>query len=138
MNRRDISITELDLTRLRDVLAARLKGAARDREHLNHLAYELDHAHVVAPSAIPHDVVTMNSKVRIEDVETGLETTYTLVFPSEARIPDRKLSVLAPIGTALLGSRAGRTVDWPAPAGLRTVLVKEVLYQPEAAGDYHL
>lgn len=138
MNTRDIYITEFDLNRLRDVLKARLNAKVRDRDHLDSLENELDRAHVVGPSAIPHDVVTMNSQVRIEDLDTGMENVYTLVFPSEASIPEKKLSILAPIGTALLGSRAGGRVDWPVPAGMRTVRIKEVLYQPEAAGDYHL
>ncbi len=138
MSTRDIYITEFDLNRLRDVLAARISAEVRDRDHLESLENELDRAHVVDPSAIPHDVVTMNSQVRIEDVDTSMENVYTLVFPSEASIPDKKISILAPIGTALLGSRVGETVDWPVPAGMRTVRIKEVLYQPEAAGDYHL
>lgn len=138
MTQRDIYITEFDLARLRDVLKARVSVGARDRDHLESLENELDLAHVVDPSAIPRDVVTMNSQVRIEDVDTGMENVYTLVFPSEAGIQEKKLSILAPIGTALLGARAGETVDWPVPAGVRTVRIKEVLYQPEAAGDYHL
>ena len=138
MTPRDIYITDFDLTRLRDVLRARISIEARDRDHLESLENELDRAHVVDPSAVPHDVVTMNSQVRIEDVDTGMGNVYTLVFPSDASIPEKKLSILAPIGTALLGARAGETVDWPVPAGMRTVRIKEVLYQPEAAGDYHL
>jgi regulator of nucleoside diphosphate kinase len=138
MNPRDIYITEFDLNRLRDVLKARINSKVRDRDHLDSLENELDRAHVVDPAAIPHDVVTMNSQVRIVDVDTSMENVYTLVFPSEASIPEKKISILAPIGTALLGSRAGGTVDWPVPAGMRTVKIKEVLYQPEASGDYHL
>lgn len=138
MNQRDIYITEFDLARLRDVLKARISAGGRDRDHLESLEHELDRAHVVDPSAVPHDVVTMNSQVRIEDVDTGLENVYTLVFPSDAGIEEKKLSILAPIGTALLGVRAGQTVDWLVPAGVRTVRIKEVVYQPEAAGDYHL
>jgi len=138
MKQRDIYITEFDVTRLRDVLKARLRVEARDRDHLDTLESELDRAHVVDPSAVPKDVVTMNSQVRIQDVDTGMENVYTLVFPSDASIPEKKLSILAPIGTALLGVRAGETVDWPVPAGVRTVRIKEILYQPEAAGDYHL
>ena len=120
MNIRDIYITEFDLNRLRDVLKARINVKVRDRDHLDSLENELDRAHVVGPSAIPRDVVTMNSQVRIEDVDTGMENVYTLVFPSDASIPDKKISILAPIGTALLGSRAGGTVDWPVPAGMMT------------------
>jgi regulator of nucleoside diphosphate kinase len=138
MNQRDIFITEFDLARLRDVLRARISAGGRDGDHLESLEHELDRAHVVDPSAVPHDVVTMNSQVRIEDVDTGLENVYTLVFPSDAGIQEKRLSILAPIGTALLGARAGETVEWAVPAGARTVRIKEVVYQPEAAGDYHL
>lgn len=138
MTQREIYITEFDLARLRDVLRARISSGARDRDHLESLENELDRAHVVDSSAIPPEAVTMNSQVRIEDVDTGVENVYTLVFPSDAGIQEKKLSILAPIGTALLGARAGETVDWPVPAGVRTVRIKEVLYQPEAAGDYHL
>lgn len=138
MNLRDIYITEFDLNRLRDVLQARINAKVRDRDHLDSLENELDRAHVVDPSEIPHDVVTMNSQVRIEDVDTGKENVYTLVFPSDADIAEHKLSILAPLGTALLGSRAGGTVNWPVPAGMRTMRIREVLYQPEAAGAYHL
>ncbi len=137
MNAHTLYMTELDLSRLRDVLQART-SAGRDRDHLDSLEQELDRAHVVDASAIPRDVVTMNSQVRIEDVDSGLENVYTLVFPSDASIPEKKISILAPIGTALLGTRVGTTVDWPVPAGRRTVRIKDVLYQPEAAGDYHL
>lgn len=137
MNAQKVCMTAVDLSRLRDVLKARM-SVGRDRDHLDSLEQELDRADVVEPTAIPPNVVTMNSQVRIEDVETGLENVYTLVFPSDASISERKISILAPIGTALLGSRVGSTVNWPVPAGRRTVRIKEVLYQPEAAGDYHL
>ncbi len=137
MNQREIYITEFDLARLRDVLKTRISAGARDRSHLESLENELDRAHVVDPSAVPHDVVTMNSQAWIEDVDTGMENAYMLVFPSDADIPEKKLSILAPIGTALLEGCADETVDWLVPAGMRTVRIKEVLYQPEAAGDFH-
>ena len=137
MNPRNICMTAVDLSRLRDVLRART-SVGRDRDHLDSLEEELDRADVVDPSAIPSNVVTMNSQVRIEDVDTGMVNVYTLVFPSDASIAERKISILAPIGTALLGSRVGSTVNWPVPAGRRTMRIKAVLYQPEAAGDYHL
>ena len=138
MNPCDIYITECDLTRLRDVLQARINARVRDRHHLERLQDELDRAHVMDQASIPGDVVTMNSRVRIEDADTGEQNVYTVVFPSDASVAEKKISVLAPIGTALLGSRAGGTVDWPVPAGMRTMRIQEVLYQPEAAGDYHL
>lgn len=89
-------------------------------------------------TAIPHNVVTMNSRVRLKDMETDEEKIYTLVFPSDADIERYRISILAPIGTAILGYRAGDTVDWLVPAGKRKVRIQEILYQPEAAGHYDL
>ena len=138
MEQRDIYITEFDLSRLKELVNVGISFKERDRDYLESLRNELDRAHVVEPTAIPRDVVTMNSQVRIEDMETAQENVYTLVFPSDARIAERKVSILAPIGTAMLGCRAGDTVDWPVPAGTRKVRIKAIPYQPEAAGHYDL
>ena len=135
MEHRDIYITQYDLTRLKDLLDVGIR-AARDRPLLETLQGELDRAHIVEPSAVPPDVVTMNSRVRLIDVETKEEHVYTIVFPSEAKLEERKISILAPIGTALLGYRVGDTVEWPVPAGVRRLRIDALLYQPEAAGDY--
>lgn len=80
----------------------------------------------------------MNSRVRLKDVETGEEKIYTLVFPSDAAIEANKISILAPIGTAILGYKAGDLIEWPIPAGVKTFRIEAVLYQPEAAGRYDL
>ncbi|GMV50799.1 MAG: hypothetical protein AMXMBFR67_23420 [Nitrospira sp.] len=100
------------------------------------LQNELDRAHIVEPTAIPDNVVTMNSQIRLKDMETDEEKNYTLVFPSDADIEKNKISILAQIGTAILGYRVGGTVDWLVPAGTRKVRIEEILYQPEAAGRY--
>jgi regulator of nucleoside diphosphate kinase len=99
---------------------------------------ELDRGTVVAPGGVPKGVVTMHSRVRVRDVEEDETETYSLVYPDEADINDGKLSVLAPLGTALLGTRVGDVVEFDAPAGTRRLKVERVLYQPEAAGDFHL
>jgi len=99
---------------------------------------ELNRATVIAPTEVPPDVITMNSRVRLLDLDTGEEMIFTLVFPAQADIAESKISVLAPIGTAMLGYRVGDTFTWEVPDGERTLQVKELLYQPEAAGDYHL
>ena len=88
---------------------------------------------MVPRAEIPPDVVTMGSTVRLTDLQTGEEETYTLVYPNDADIDENKLSVLAPIGTALLGYRAGDVVEWPVPAGVRRFRVEEVLSQPARA-----
>ena len=138
MESRDIYITHYDLIRLKELLQVGVDFAERDRESLKSLQGELDRAHIVEPTAVPHDVVTMNSRIRIKDLETNAENIYTLVFPSEANLAQQKISILAPIGTALLGYRAGDTVKWQVPGGIRTLRIEEILYQPEAAGQYRL
>jgi regulator of nucleoside diphosphate kinase len=138
MDPRDIYITKFDLARLKELLQVGISFKERDRDYLESLQNELDRAHVVDSAAIPHNVVTMNSRVRLKDMETGEEKIYTLVFPSDADIARNRILILAPIGTAILGYRRGDTVDWLVPAGKRKFRIQEVLYQPEAAGHYGL
>ncbi|MGH8470236.1 MAG: nucleoside diphosphate kinase regulator [Gammaproteobacteria bacterium] len=138
MDPRDIYITKFDLARLQELLQVGISFKERDRDYLESLQNELDRAHIVDSTAIPHNVVTMNSRVRLKDMETDEEKIYTLVFPSDADIERYRISILAPIGTAILGYRAGDTVDWLVPAGKRKVRIQEILYQPEAAGHYDL
>lgn len=134
MDTRHIYITEADINRLRPLIEA-LKDS---RDDLRGLEGELEHAHVVAPADVPPDVITMNSKARVRDLETDEEMTYTLVFPDKANIDEGKISVVAPIGTAMLGQRVGDEFEWEVPAGSVRLRVEEVLYQPEASGDFHL
>ena len=145
----------MSLMTVRDVSPNKLTMTAADFDRLNHLVespqyrvshaallatlkQELDRSEVVPPNSVPRGVVTMHSRVRVRDLKGGDTETYTLVYPDEADIDDGKLSVLAPLGAALLGTRAGRVVEVAAPGGPRRVKVERVLYQPEAAGDYHL
>jgi regulator of nucleoside diphosphate kinase len=134
MEPRDIYITDYDLTRLKELLQVSISFAERDGQSLEALQGELDRAHIVEPTEIPHDVVTMNSRVRLTDIDTNEQQVYTVAFPSEANLDQRKISVLAPIGTAILGYRVGDTVQWRVPGGIRKLRIEEILYQPEAAG----
>lgn len=138
VNSRQIFITEFDLERLEGVLENASRRSPRDGKHLEELERELFKADVVPSAGIPPDVVTMNSRVSLRDMESGEDLVYTLVFPADADLENGKISVLAPIGTALIGYRVGDTIKWPVPAGTRKLKVKKMLYQPEAAGDYHL
>jgi len=135
MNEEMIQVTQGDLEKLMALLASRLKLRTRDREHLEMLAQELDRAEIVQSRDIPADTVTMHSHVLVRDLDTGGESTYTLVYPSDADIEIGKISILAPIATALLGYREGDEIEWPTPGGRRRLNVIQVLYQPEAAGD---
>ncbi|MBN1140995.1 MAG: nucleoside diphosphate kinase regulator [Deltaproteobacteria bacterium] len=134
---RTIFITDFDLGRLENLLRKIDRGQSRDTPHLDELEFELGRAEIVEPKQIPADVVTMNSRVRLHDLDTQEDKVYTLVFPHDADPKADKISVLAPIGTALIGYRVGEVITWQVPGGTRRFQVMEILYQPEAAGDYH-
>lgn len=140
MEHRDIYITEYDLNRLMELLDVGLmfRGSMNESQHLDSLKEELDRAHIFQSKDIPSDVVTMNSRVRLRDMSKEDELVYTLVFPRDADMVKGRISILAPVGTAILGYRVGDIVEWQVPAGKRNFKIEEVLYQPEAAGDYHL
>src|SRR3954454_2366611 len=128
-----IFITETDFDRLKSLIAGR-RLTSVDADHLNELEQELERAEVVGDGEpVPADVVTMNSEVRLMDLDSGEAKVYTLVFHSQARSKNA-VSVLAPIGTAILGYRVGSVIEWRVPRGVRRLKVLAVLYQPEAAG----
>lgn len=138
MQEKNIYVTENDVKRLQTLLEVAKQSQYYGSDELQKLGAELNRAIVVASKDVPRDVITMNSKVRLLDLETKEEMTYTLVFPDEADFAEGKISVLAPIGTAMLGYRAGDTFSWQVPAGIRRIKILAILYQPEASGDYHL
>jgi regulator of nucleoside diphosphate kinase len=80
----------------------------------------------------------MNSRVRLRDLDSGEQMEVSLVYPSASDAAAKKISILAPIGTAILGYRKGDVVEWEVPAGMRRLEVEDVLYQPEASGDFSL
>ena len=133
-----IYITALDRQRLEKLIEiAEERDGGGDREYLRKLEQELDRAETVATEEVPGDVITMRSRVRLSDLNTNEDVIYTLVFPTEADFSKGKISILAPIGTAMLGYREGSVIEWQVPSGLRRLKVEEILYQPEAAGDYN-
>jgi len=138
MNPRHIFITQYDKDRLDELISVAEQFGGFARADLHDLQGELERAKVVPSTSIPRDVVTMNSKVLLRDVSTSEQMTYTLVFPKDANIDAGAISVLAPIGTAILGYRQGDVVEWSVPSGKRRICIEKVLYQPEAAGDFHL
>jgi regulator of nucleoside diphosphate kinase len=138
MSDRTIFITALDRARLGALIDDVLRRQSRDVEHVGALADELQRAVVLMPTEVPPDVITMRSRARLLDLDTGEVLEYTLVFPPEASIETGRISVLAPVGTAMLGYRVGDEFSWEVPTGVRRLRVEAVLYQPEAAGDYTL
>jgi len=130
---RHIVVTRDDMARLRELVRQGRKASRRDQDHLAELDQELDRAEIIGVEDLSPDVVTMHSMVRVLDVDTGARTVYTLVFPVEADIEKRRISVLAPIGTALIGYRAGDSVHWKTPGGTKHLQIESVLFQPETA-----
>ncbi len=136
---RTIQITFKDRDRILKLIdKEREFGRGRNKYFLEELEQELNRADIISSENIPHDTITMNSKVQLNDLDSGEETIYTLVYPEDADLNENKISVLAPIGTAILGFREGEVIDWKFPAGIAKLSVKKIIYQPESAGDYEL
>lgn len=125
-----IHITEIDEARLRNLLALDQASASFE------LAHEIERAIVVPPRQVPRDVVTMNSRALLKVDDEAVEVA--LVYPDDADEPSGRLSVGAGIGTAILGFREGDAFDWRLHDRTRRIHIERVLYQPEAAGDFHL
>ena len=121
-----IVMSRQDASRLRSLLASEKSRRGQDREHLADLEHELDRANVVEGQMLPGDRVAVNSTVRVRDLDSGTAHDYTLVWPSHADAAQRRISVLAPMGTALLGCRAGDRVEWQMPGGLVRLVIEEV------------
>ncbi len=136
MNNQTIHITSLDAQRLRSLLDN--PDLMQQQPYLQELEREIERATVVESTEIPADVVTMNSTVRLIDLNADEEMEVTLVYPDHANIAEGRISVLAPIGTAILGCREGEIVEWKVPDGIRALKIDRILYQPEAAGEYAL
>ncbi|MDN5864601.1 MAG: nucleoside diphosphate kinase regulator [Gammaproteobacteria bacterium] len=128
----EIIVSSRDMDRL-DALLEALPGGAFPGEEA--LRAELERARVVAPEEVPANVVTMNSTVRFRMADSGKEFSMTLVYPRDiGEAPDR-ISILAPVGSALLGLSVGDEIEWPRPGGGNIQLtIAEVLYQPEREG----
>jgi len=130
---RPIVVTRPDLERLRILIETTRIRRRWEEAHLLALADELESAEVVDPDGVPPDVVTMRSRVRVRDMVSGEAATYTICYPVEANLEAGRLSVLAPIGTALLGYREGDVIEWPVPGGVRVLKIEKLEHQPEAA-----
>jgi len=133
-----IYVTSQDKQRLEDLLMEVEVSDPRKHGDLKALTEELHRAVIIDPKDVFADVITMNSRAEMRDLESGETVAFTLVFPSEANIDEERISVLAPIGAGMLGYRVGDEFTWNVPGGLRRMRVMKVDYQPEAAGNFDL
>lgn len=130
---KDIIVTARDHAELSSVIAVTGKLSQRVKWELRLLENELKRARIVAPEEVPPNVITMNSRAELLDLESGERMEFTLVFPADENVNDGKISVLAPLGTAMLGYRAGDEFVWHVPHGLRRLKVTKLQFQPEAS-----
>lgn len=126
-----IIVTNQDISRLRGLLGG--EQSIHDRHHLTQLQSELESAVVLPSDEVPAGVITIDSRVRVVDLDSGKRSVLTIVLPHESDISERRISVLAPIGTALLGFRAGDDVEWSTPFGTRRLHVEHVIQPNQIA-----
>jgi len=129
---RSMLISDANLSNLRQLLDAARRFLTRNHHHLQSLEENLKRAQVVACDQVPPDVITIHTQVRIHELDIGRHSIYTLVLPGEADVARDRISVLAPIGSALLGQRVGDLIECTAPGVTKRLKVKEIVYQPEA------
>lgn len=135
MTNKTIYITENDMRRLRELILVARQFRKEEEKYLQELETELNRGKIIKSQDIPPDVITMNSEVHLRDLNTKEEITYRLVFPDHADANQGWVSILAPIGTALLGYRVGDIIEWKVPAGIAKLKVEKIIYQPEANGE---
>lgn len=136
MESNKITLTKIDFLRLTNLINREKEINKKDQDNLLKLLEELNKAIIVAPEDIDKNVVTMNSVVKFTDLSSKMNIQMKIVYPKDADINKKNVSILAPIGTALLGYKKGDIVEWDVPGGKKRYLINEILYQPEDNGEY--
>lgn len=133
-----IIITKQDFNKIhRSITDAKAKNSIK-KEEAEKLLAELKSAKIVEQDQIDPDVVTMNSIVKIHFQNNKTTMEFQLVYPSDANIKERKISIFSSVASALIGYRVGDEIDWLIPSGMTKIVIDEVIYQPESAGDFDL
>lgn len=130
-----ITLNTQDLLRIRALLGAYAFVNGNDRQHLRDLQEEIELATIVDEGAFPKNVVALYSAVVLLDLDSGAQSRYSLVLPTHADVSQGRISVLAPLGTALLGYRVGDVVEWRMPGGVRRMRIEAVEHAVEDGGD---
>ena len=131
----EIMITKVDYSRLNALILRQLDENAYNLRELNFLNIEIKRARKIDSKKIDPDVVTMNSEVLLKFLKNGQTKTVKLVYPEKASFKDGLLSVLSPLGSAMLGYKKGDIVSFHSPGGIQTVRIDDILFQPEANGE---
>ncbi|NLF70293.1 MAG: nucleoside diphosphate kinase regulator [Candidatus Anammoximicrobium sp.] len=135
VNEHNILVSSVDYGRLDMLLRDEVASGITPRDRILALRVRLQQAQVMEPSELPDDVITMNSTIRLRDLDSDELEVYSLMYPAFANGFKNCISVLAPLGTAILGHRAGDLIDWTMPSGCLRLKVEDVAYQPERVGE---
>ena len=133
-----IILSNLDYSRIYKCISDAKQFKSISNAEAEKLINELDSAEIVEPKAIPSDVVTMNSIVKLSFLNNNKQVQFQIVYPDQANLKENKISIFSPIATALIGYKVGDEIEWIVPAGLTQLKIDEIIYQPEAAGDFNL
>lgn len=133
---KDLLIIQKDAERLRLLIRDRTSCDESERSYLKQFSVELLRARIIDPKNMPPDVVTMNSLVKLRDMDSREFCLYRIVYPGGRESGKERVSILAPIGMVLLGCRMGDVVELPVSGGMRRLQIEKVLYQPEASDHY--
>lgn len=133
-----IIVSKLDYSRIKNCIFDAKLIKSINKDEAEKLMKELNSAEIVESQAIPSSVVTMNSIVKLSFVDSDKQVKFQIVYPDQANFKEQKISIFSPIATALIGYEVGDEIDWIVPAGLTKLRIEEIIYQPEAAGDFNL
>lgn len=134
----NLVINRLDYARIKKCISDAKQFKSISQHEAEKLLNELNSAKIVEPEAVPANVVTMNSIVKISFLNTNKQLQFQIVYPGQANVKENKISIFSPIATALIGYKVKDEIEWIVPAGLTKLRIDEIIYQPEAAGDFDL
>lgn len=131
-------VNRLDYGRIRQCISDAKQFKSISDVEAGKLIKELNSAEIVEPEEIPSNVVTMNSIVRLSFLNNNKQIQFQLVYPDRANLKENKISIFSPIATALIGYKVNDEIEWIVPGGPTKIRIEEIIYQPEAAGDYNV
>jgi len=131
-----IILSKLDYLRIQKCIQNARQMNTIGANEAENLMKELNSAKVVESEDVPHDVVTMNTIVKISFLNTKKALQFQIVYPDQANFRENRISIFSPVATALIGYKVSDEVEWIVPSGLTKLRIDEIIYQPEAAGDF--
>ena len=133
-----VTLTKNDYTRIYKAITDAKNSKTINSNEAEKLLSELSKAEIVPSEKIDKDVVTMNSEVKLFFENTQKEQSFKIVYPQDANLKENKISIFSPIATALIGYKIGDEIEWIVPGGMTRIKIVDLIYQPEAAGDFDL